>query len=348
MNFLKKALGAFVAVAAFITATPGFAGGHGNVAAHYKDKTITILIPYGPGGTYDKYGQTFSRHIGQFIPGNPNVIVQHMPGAGGSKAMNWSYNVMPKKGYYTIVPLDNLVINQLLRPEKMRYKAPEYSFLGSSNQTNVILVVSLKKGISSLEDWKKSSTGLVGSSSGASSTSTLIPKYLMSALGLKGRVVKGYKGSSRSIMAIEQGEADMSAFNWLAWSSKVPQWFKGDKPFAKPILQVGIFQDPDLPGVPMMEDVVPDEYKAGAKFLASLGPLGRGLAFPPGVKKSYVNTLRAAYDKMNADAGFAAELKKRKLRLIPSKGVDLQKIVKEAMTATTPEVVSFVRKAIFK
>ena len=112
MKFLKKALGAFVAVAAFTTATPGFAGGHGNVAAHYKNKTITILIPYGPGGTYDKYGQTFSRHIGQFIPGNPSVIVQHMPGAGGSKAMNWSYNVMPKKGYYTIVPLDNLVINQ--------------------------------------------------------------------------------------------------------------------------------------------------------------------------------------------------------------------------------------------
>ena len=211
----------------------------------------------------------------------------------------------------------------------------------------MILVVSMKKGITSLEDWKKSSTGLVGSSSGASSTSTLIPKYLMSALNLKGRVVKGYKGSSRSIMAIEQGEADMSAFNWLAWSSKVPQWFKGDKPFAKPILQVGIWKDPDLPTVPMIESVVPEEYKAGAKFLGSLGPLGRGLAFPPGVKKQYVEVLRKAYDKMNADPGFSAELKKRSLRLIPSKGIDIQKTVKEAMTATTPEVVSFVRNAIF-
>ncbi len=317
------------------------------IADHFKKKTITILIPYGPGGTYDKYGQTFSRHMGQFIPGKPTMIVQHMPGAGGAKAMNYAYNVMQKQGYNMIVPLDNTVINQLLRPEKMRYKSENFTWIGSSNQTNVILVASNRKGILSLEDWKKSPNGLIGSSSGAASTSTLIPKYLMSALKLKGRVVSGYKGSSRSILAIEQGEADMSAFNWLAWSSKVPHWFKGDKPFAKPILQVGIWKDPDLPGIPMLEEVVPAEYKAGAKFLGSLGPLGRGLALPPGVPSMVIEPLRTAFDKMNADPGFAAELKKRKLRLIPAKGAELQKTVQAAMTSTTPEVIAFVRKAIF-
>lgn len=317
------------------------------IADHYRNKTVTILIPYGPGGTYDKYGQTFSRHLGKYIPGEPTVIVQHMPGAGGAKAMNYAYNVMPKIGHNMIVPLDNTVINQLLRPEKMRYDSAKFTWLGSSNQTNVILVVSTAKGITSLDEWRKSPTGLIGSSSGAASTSTLIPKYLISALKLNGRVVSGYKGSSASILAIEQGEADMSAFNWLAWSSKVPHWFVGEKPFAKPILQVGIWKDPDLPGVPMLEDIVPAEYKAGAKFLGTLGPLGRGLALPPGVTKKVVGPLRAAYDKMNADPAFAAELKKRKLRLIPAKGADLQKTVEDAMTATTPDVIAFVRGAIF-
>jgi len=343
MKRISTTLAAFATLAA-ITAAPM---AKADVASHYKDKTITILIPYGPGGTYDKYGQTFARHLGKFIPGAPNVIVKHMPGAGGAKAMNWSFNVMPKGGYDMITPLDNTVVNELLRPDKMRYKSDQYAYLGSSNQTNVILVVSTTKGVTSVEDWKKMGAPLIGSSSGAASTSTLIPQYVMSALGVKGRVVKGYKGSSRSIMAIEQGEADMSAFNWLAWSSKVPHWFKGEKPFAKPILQVGIWKDPDLPGVPMLEDLVPEAYKAGAKFLGSLGPLGRGLAFPPGVEKEYVAAMRMAYDKMNADAAFAAELKKRSLRLIPSKGVDIQQTVKEAMTATTPDVIAFVRKAIF-
>ena len=63
-----------------------------NVADFYKGKTITIAIPYGPGGTYDKYGSTFANHLGNHIPGKPNVIVQHRPGAGGAKAMNYTYN----------------------------------------------------------------------------------------------------------------------------------------------------------------------------------------------------------------------------------------------------------------
>ena len=336
------ALGALLA--GTVLTAPAAANG---VAEHYKDKIVTILIPYGPGGTYDKYGQTFARHMEQFIPGKPTMIVKHMPGAGGAKAMNYAYNVMPKDGRNMITPLDNTVVNQLLRPEKMRYEAQKFVWLGASNQTNVILVVSLKKGVASLEEWRKSGTALIGSSSGIASTSTLIPKYVMAALNLKGKVVAGYKGSSASIFAVERGEADMSAFNWLAWSSKVPHWFTGDKPFAKAIVQVGVWHDPDLPGVPMLEDVVPAEYKAGAKFLGTLGPLGRGLALPPGVPKMVVQPLRLAYDRMNADPAFAAELKKRKLRLIPSKGADIQKTVEAAMTATTPDVVAFVRKAIF-
>lgn len=335
---------ALVCVGATIPAQHASANG---VAEHFNKKTITILIPYGPGRTYDKYAQSFSKHMKKFIPGSPNMIIQHMPGAGGAKAMKFAYNVMPKNGLHMITPLDNTVVNQLLRPKKMRYKSEKFIWLGATNQTNVILVASLKKGVTSLDDWIKSGTALIGSSSGIGSTSTLIPKYVMSALSTKGKVVAGYKGSSASIFAIERGEADMSAFNWLAWSSKVPHWFDGEKPFAKALVQVGVWKDPDLTDVPMLEDVVPEKYKAGAKFLGTLGPLGRGLALPPGVPPMVVAPLRAAYDRMNADPDFAAELRKRKLRLIPSKGVDIQKTVEEAMTATTPEVIAFVRNAIF-
>ncbi len=347
MKFIGKtfsmALGVSLA-GAILAAGPASAA---DVAGYFKDKTITILIPYGPGGTYDKYAQTFTRHMDKFIPGEPNMIVQHMPGAGGVKAMNYAYNVMPKTGMFMVTPLDNTVVNQLLRPEKMRYKSEKFIWLGATNQTNVILVVGQKKGIASLEDWKKLGTELIGSSSGLGSTSTLIPRYVMSALKLKGKVVAGYKGSSDSIFAVERGEADMTAFNWLAFSSKVPHWFKGDKPFAKAFVQIGVWKDPDVGDIPMLEDIVADEYKAGAKFLGTLGPLGRGLALPPGVPDMVVEPLRTAYDKMNADPAFAAELKKRKLRLIPSKGADIQKIVVDAMKSSTPEVIAFVRKAIY-
>ena len=73
-------------------------------ANYFKGKTIKIIIPYGPGGTYDLYGQSFATFLGNHVPGKPNVIVQHMPGAGGVKAMNWAYTVMPNHWHLVVRP----------------------------------------------------------------------------------------------------------------------------------------------------------------------------------------------------------------------------------------------------
>ena len=316
-------------------------------AKNFAGKTMKIVIPYGPGGTYDKYGVVFSNHLAKHIPGNPNIILQHMPGAGGSKAMNWIYNVAPKDGLTMIVPLDNGVTNQLMRPEKMRYDARKLNWLGSSNQTNVVMVVRSDTGITKLSDLKNKP--LIGSTSGKGSSGYINPMLINGLFGYKIKMVTGYKGSSKSIFAIEQGESQMAAFNWLAWASKVPQWFEGEKPFARAIAQIGIFRDPDLPkSVPMVSELVTDEMdKKAVGFLSVAGLLGRGLALPPGVDQETINVLRAAYDKMNADPAFAAELKKRKLRLIPSSGADIQKIVVESVNNASPDVVKHARKLIF-
>lgn len=347
MTLHSKAAAAALGLAIVATTGAAFHADANGLAEHFAKKTVTILIPYGPGGVYDKYGQLFARHMEKFIPGAPTVIVQHMPGAGGAKATNYAYNVMQKQGFNMFTPLDNTVINQLLRPEKLRFDAREFRWVGSSAQTNIILVVRSAKGVKSVEDWVASGTELIGSSSGIASTSTMMPNYMFAALGVKGRVVAGYKGSKAAIMAMEQGEADMSGFNWMAWSSIVPHWFEGDKPFALPIAQVGIVKDPELPDVPMLEDLVPESFKPGARFLGSLGPIGRGLALPPGVPAEIVAALRDAFDRMNADPAFAADVKKHGLRLQPTSGAELQKMVDAAFESASPEVVAMVRKAVF-
>jgi tripartite-type tricarboxylate transporter receptor subunit TctC len=190
---------------------------------------------------------------------------------------------------------------------------------------------------------------IIASTSGKNSTGYIVPKLAAELLGLKVKIVTGYKGSSRSILAMEQGESNAASFNWLAWSSKVPQWFTGDKPFAKAVLQVGIFRDPDLPAdVPMLGDLVTDPMdKAVVKFIAVAGILGRGLALPPDVPKPAVAMLRAAYDKMNADPAFSASLKKRRLRLMKSSGARIQAVVNQALAEASPEVVARASKLIF-
>lgn len=313
----------------------------------FEGRTIKIIIPYGPGGTYDKYGQTFANHLGDHIPGNPTIIVQHMPGAGGVKAMNWTYNVAPKDGFTMIVPLDNSVVNQLMRPKKMRFDARKFRWLGSTNQTNIVLVVRSDTGIKTWQDMKK--IAIIGGTTGPNSTGYIMPELMNGLFKFKIRMVTGYKGSSKTIHSVEQGETFMAAYNWLAWSSKVPHWFKGDKPFARAILQMGVFKDPDLPAsVPMVSTLVTNAMdRKAVDFIQVLGLLGRGLALPPGVPEDAVTTLRTAYDKMNADPKFAKSLKKRRLRLIPSTGAQIEKIVANALDSATPEVVAHARKLIY-
>ena len=72
--------------------------GPGRAAEFYEGKKIIVALGFTPGGGNDLYARFLAQHIGRHIPGNPAVIVQHMPGAGGLTATNWLYSVAPKDG----------------------------------------------------------------------------------------------------------------------------------------------------------------------------------------------------------------------------------------------------------
>ncbi len=342
---LKKTLFLMSAAAFCLTSLPSL--NPTQAATNLAGKTLKIVIPYGPGGTYDKYGQTFARNLNRHLPGKPTIIVQHMPGAGGLKAMNWHYNVASRDGLTMIVPLDNSVVTQLMRPEKVRYDARKMRWIGSSNQTNIVHVVRTDTGINSVQDFKKIKP--VGGDAGKSGTGYIMQGLVQGVLGTPYKIVIGYKGSSKTIFALERGEIQTAAYNWLAWSSKVPHWFKGEKPFAKAIVQMGVFRDPDLPkSVPMLSDLVKDpDQKKAVDFIKVLGLLGRGLSVPPGPPADLLSTLRTGYDRMNSDPAFEKDLKKRKLRLIPAKGTQIENIVNEAINNASPSVVKTARQLIY-
>lgn len=316
-------------------------------AQSWSGKTLKIVVPYPPGGTYDKYSHTFSRHLGKYIPGNPNIILQHMPGAGGAKAMNWHYNIAPKNGETLLIPLDNTVVNQLLRPKSVKYDARNFTWLGSSNQTNQVLIIRSDTGVKSWKDLNNRKT--IAAAAGTSGFDYVAMSLFRNLLKFDLKIVTGYGGSTATTFAVEQGEVEANCNNWLAYSSKVPQWFTGKKQFARAVLQLGIFRDPDLPeDVPLLTDLVSDPMdKAAVDFASVAGILGRGLVVPPNTSKGTISMLRAAYDKMNVDGPFKAELKKKRLRLITAKGTEIQKIVNKAVSEATPQVVARARQLIF-
>ena len=332
--------------AAGAIALAGFAGAPAQ-AIDYSGKTITFVIGYGFGGTYGKYSRLMSRHLKRFIPGDPNIIVQSMPGAGGIKATNYAANVMPKTGLYFLVPPDATVVSQMLRPNKVKYDARKFTWIGATNQTNTIMVVRRDSGITKWQDMKTKE--LISGNTGPGSTSFLIPRMLKEMLGLKIKIISGYKGSRKTLLAMEQGEHQGTGFNWLAWSSIAPHWFEGpkDKTFAIPVMQTGVWVDPDLPDVPMLRDAVKPEDKPIVAFMATLGILGRGLALPPGAPTEDVAMLRGAFAKMANDAEYKAEAKKRLLRVIFTPGQQIQDFVNKAFAETDEKVLVRARKIIF-
>lgn len=315
-------------------------------AIDYDGRQITIVIGYGFGGTYGQYGRAFAENLKNYIPGKPNIIVQSMPGAGGIKMTNYSYNVMPRDGYWAFIPPDTTVVSQLLRPTKVKYKANEFSYLGASNQTNTILVVRKDTGIRTVDDLRNKP--LVTGNTGPGSTSYLIPQMVKSMLGLdKLKIISGYKGSRNTLLAVEQGEIGGAAFNWLAWASIAPHWFEKGKETAYPILQTGVWKDPDLPDVPMLSPLVKPEHKPVVAFMATLGIIGRGLALPPGAPKEATTVLRKAFGDMVKDPKYLADAKKRNLRVLYTPGVEIQNFVEKAMKDANPEVVAAAQKLIF-
>ena len=336
--FRTLALGA--AALAFIATTPAKADA---IADFYKGNTLKIVFGFGVGGTYGKYSLMLGEFLSKHIPGNPTVVTQSMPGAGGLKAANYAYNVMPKDGSSLWMPVDSLVISQLLRPKKVKFISDKFTWLGTVIQSNATIVVRSDAGINKLSDLK--SKQIIMASSGKGSQTFLMPQLLNALYGAKFKIVTGYRGSRKMQFSMEQGETQGVSLTWLAWKSGKAAWFKPGG-FAKPIVQIGYEKEADLSSVPMFSDVVTSaEDKKIVAFMASLSPIGRGLAVPPGVPAARVAALKTAFRKTVTDPDFIAAATKRNLRVSPLTGDQIQNIVNNALKIS-PAVVKRAQKLI--
>ena len=314
-----------------------------SVADFYKGRTVTLVYGFGAGGTYGKYSLMLAEYLSKHIPGSPKIVAQSMPGAGGLKAANFAYNVMPKDGSSVYMPVDSLVISQLLRPNKVKFKADKFTWLGTVIQSNAVIVVRSDAGINKLEDLK--SKQVIMASSGKGSQTFLMPQLLNALYGAKFKIVAGYRGSRKMQLSMEQGETQGVSLTWLAWKSAKPQWFKQGG-FAKTLVQIGAEKEKDLVNVPMFSDVVQSaDDKAIVRFMASLSPIGRGLAVPPGTPADRTKALQAAFAKAVSDPGFLAAANQRKLRVNGLTAVQVQKIVNDALNVS-PAIVKRAQKLI--
>src|ERR1700685_2472581 len=173
-------------------------------AEFYKGKTISLITSTGVGGTYDAVARLIARHMPRYIPGNPTIIVQNMPGGGNVIATNYMYNIAPKDGTAIATIHSAMPLQQALDAGGVRYDSDQFNWLGSTGSQNEVILVWHSAGIKTLEQAAEKEVILGGTGSGAGIV--LLPVLVNNLLGTKFKIVTGYRTSEDVNLGMERGE----------------------------------------------------------------------------------------------------------------------------------------------
>ncbi len=308
------------------------------VEAFYKSKDVQLLIGTAPGGTYGLYAQLVTRHLKKHIPGQPNVIMQSMPGAGGNVALNYSYAVAPKDGSLIHV-LHAEVLYETLLTSGVKFNARDYNYIGRIADANAVALASKASGVRTFEDAKKREMTM--GATGFANVFALGPLMMNRTAGTRFRIIAGYKGTQDIQIAMERGELDGAAFTLANVITIHGEKLKSGE--IVPIFAIATERVPEFPSIPAMTEFGDATDKTLMSIYASTATSGRALAFPPGVPADRVAAMRAAFDRMIADADFRADLQKSNVPFAPMSGDDLAKYIAGVMQ-TPPDQIESARK----
>ncbi len=306
------------------------------ISDFYKGKTVSIYVGYSAGGGYDTYARVLSRHLGRFIPGNPTVVVQNMPGAGSARMVNWLYNVAPKDGTALGASARGIAFDTLLGQPGSKFDAQKLSWIGSMNNEVSVCVSWHDSKVKTFDDMYTKEL-IVGGTGGSADTDQF-PQVLNGVLGTKFKVIVGYRGGNDINIAMERGEVKgRCGWSWSSVVSTRGNWLKEKK--INILVQLSLSKHEDLKNVPLVTELAKtDEQKAIMKLVFARQVLGRPIIAPPNLPADRLAALRKAFMDTMKDKTFKTETDKAKMETEAVSGEEIQKLIDEAYK-TPPAVV---------
>lgn len=305
----------------------------------YKGKSIEMIIPYGPNSGYTVYARLAVRHMGRHIPGTPNIVVKHMPGAGGLKGANYLYNVAPKDGTVMGTINQNAATYQLLGTAGIKYDAQKFTWVGRVNSNAEVFNTWHTSPIKNIKD--AFSKEAIAGGTGPTSSSVVMPNVLNQLVGTKFKVISGYSGSGDVALAMERGEVHGGVRPWAILKTQSAELLKEKKLHL--IVQFTLERHPDLSHVPTAVDLAKNEDdKRVLMLLASGSAVGRSIMAPPALPSDRASILRSAFQAAMKDPALLSEAQKSKLELDFMSGERLQEVVK-GIFQVSPGVVAKAR-----
>jgi tripartite-type tricarboxylate transporter receptor subunit TctC len=325
---------------AFISSVPA---GADDVAAFYRGKQIRIVVGSAAGGGYDLFARIVARHMVGHIPGNPSVIVQNLPAAGGMVMTNQLYSQGPRDGTVIGAPINFIPTAPLLQPGAAQFDANKLIWIGSTNREAYVAFAWHTAPVQRVTEL--SATELIVGATTPGTTMVDFPALVNDILGFKFKIVRGYQGTPQINIAIERGEVHgMGAIGWASVKAQTPHWISEKK--IRVLAQYGLKRHSELADVPtMLELALSEGDRQAMAMLFARTEYGRPYFLPPDVPAERVQALRRAFDATMKDVSFIADVARLQLEIDPMTGEEVQALVAR-LSNTPPDLVGRVRAAL--
>jgi tripartite-type tricarboxylate transporter receptor subunit TctC len=327
-KFARRCLWAAVlAVTATGVATSAWAE---DPAEFYRGKRVTIIVPSAPGGSYDLYSRVLQRHFTKHMAGNPSVIVQNMPGAGGRRGTSFIYNIAPKDGTIMGAIHNFMAFDPLF--EGANYEAQfdprKFNWIGSVTNAISVGVAWHTSPIKTYDDLYK--TEMVVGGVGTDTLMVTNPYLLGGLLGMKFRVVAGYMSSGEVDLAMQRGEVQGRIDGgWVSLKQCCYDQIKSGQ--MRVLFQLGLEKHPELPDVPLALDFARNDEERLVLETAFLPyEFGRPFITTPELPAERLAALRAAFFETLKDPGFVDDVRKSNMEVNPIPPERLQALVEKA------------------
>ena len=307
----------------------------------FRGRTVTIAVGYSVGGGYDQYARALARHLGSHLPGQPNVLVQNMPGAASLTAVRYLDASAPKDGTAITMFDPGLITESFASPDLFKVRFSDYQWVGTMLRDVRICYAWGATGIRTWDDMMRRKEFLIGTTA-KGSNAYVNGAVLRKVFNAPVRQIAGYPGSNEQRLAIERGELEG---NCGSWSAMPQDWLAHDK--INPLVRFSRTRPADMPQrVPFVEDLATtSEQKALLAVLDAAAELGRPFIVAKTVPAARVNVLRTAFRATLEDAAFRAEAQAQSLPLDPVAGEEASAIINQIYSAP-PELARKVKEVL--
>jgi tripartite-type tricarboxylate transporter receptor subunit TctC len=319
-------------------------------ADFFDGKQINLIVGYGPGGGYDIYARLLARHLGRFIPGDPDVVVQNMPGANSLKAVNYLYNTASRDGTVIGMFSRNMPLVGVLGGSNVQFDARKFTWLGSSSSfvnDAYILIVRKDAPVKTIEEaCRQDLPALVLGGTAEGGAGNDIPIILRDTIGLHVKQVVGFPDTPSIMKAIERGEVNGRTVDLSSVKATKPEWLKPDSGYRVLVQFARATRHPDFPDVPTARELAKNE---GARALIALAELpyamSRPVAAPPGVPAERAEILRAAFLAVHRDPAYLQDAARLRLDVSPIGGDGILTAI-DRIAAAPVELLEYVRRLL--